>query len=67
MMTKLTAAEVSAIAHKMSEIAREHKNDVLSNAYARVSSKLESVNTPFAQKLTAQDLHVVRVFIHNYM
>ncbi len=50
----------------MSEIAATYPNDMISNALARVSRKIESIgSSKFAPKLDDTDLAVVRFYLAN--
>ena len=57
--------QLSVISHGMSEMAAKHKNDVISNALARVSQKIDMLGNPFAEKLTKEDLMVVQYYHQN--
>lgn len=50
----------------MSQMARIYPNDIISNALARVSRKLESIGTTkFAPALTESDKQVIRFYVVN--
>ena len=50
----------------MSEMAATYPNDMISNALARVSRKIESIgSSKFAPKLDDTDLAVVRFYLAN--
>lgn len=54
--------DLSVVSHGMSEMAAKHKNDVIANALARVSQKIDSLGTPFAKKLTDEDMKVIAYY-----
>ena len=47
----------------MADLASKHKNDMIANALANVSRKLEYYNTPFAEKLDDLDKKVIDFYI----
>jgi hypothetical protein len=50
----------------MSDMAATHKNDMISNALARVSRKIESLGTSrFAPELDDLDYAVVKYYLSN--
>lgn len=59
----LSKYDLSVLSHGMSEMAAIHKNDMIANALARVSQKIESFGTPFAPPLTEEDKAVI-VYYH---
>ena len=58
----------AALCDGMSRMAAKYPNDVISNALARVSHKLESVGTSkFAPTITDLDMQVIKFYIkHKY-
>lgn len=50
----------------MSEMAATYPNDIISNALARVSRKIEFIGTSkFAPKLDETDMNIVRFYLKN--
>lgn len=54
---------IGKIATGMAEMASIYSNDIIANNLARVSVKLESLFYPFAPKLDALDVKVVRFYL----
>jgi len=52
----------ATVAYGMSEMAATYPNDMISNALARVSRKLERYGTPFAEPLDDLDKDVIRFY-----
>ena len=57
--------KLSVIANGMSEMARTHPNDTISNNLARVSELVASYGAAWSQKLTKADMMVVRYYLSN--
>lgn len=56
--------KLMALCEGMSEMAAKHPNDVISNALARVSRKIEYIGTSkFAPQLDELDMKVVQFYL----
>ena len=58
----LTKHDLAVMSHGMSNMAAKHKDDMISNALARVSQKLESYGKSFAPTLTDEDFKVIQYY-----
>lgn len=65
MKMQLNLQKLSALANGMSEMARTHKNDVISNNLARVSEKVAAYGSTWSERLTDLDMQVVRYYLAN--
>lgn len=61
----LDLRKLSAIANGMSEMARTHPNDIISNNLARVSEKVAAYGSTWSEDLTKTDMMVVRYYLAN--
>ncbi len=60
----MSSAKLMYFCEGMSEMAAKHSNDVISNALARVSRKIEFLGTSkFAPKLDEIDMKVIQFYI----
>jgi hypothetical protein len=55
--------KLSEISYGMSEMARTHPNDMISNNLARVSEKVASLGLAWSPKLDETDLMVIRYYL----
>lgn len=58
----LTKHDLAVMSYGMSNMAATHKDDMISNALARVSQKLESYGKAFAPTLTNEDFKVIQYY-----
>lgn len=58
----LTKHDLAVMSYGMSNMAAKHKDDMISNALARVSQKLESYGKSFAPALTKEDFQVIQYY-----
>jgi len=56
---------ISRLMFGMSQMARTHPNDVISNALARTAYKLESYGTAFASPLDEKDRLAIKFYQAN--
>lgn len=54
--------EAGTISFGMAEMAATYPNDMISNALARVSRKLEYYGKPFSEPLTELDMQVISFY-----
>jgi len=59
----LNVQQIQSLAYGMGEMARTYPNDTVSNALARVSDLVANYGTPFAEKLTKQDMTVIQFYL----
>jgi hypothetical protein len=57
--------KLAEISYGMSEMARTHPNDMISNNLARVSEKVAALGLAWSSKLDETDLMVVRYYLKN--
>jgi hypothetical protein len=62
----MTNIKLMALCDGMSEMAATYPNDIISNALARVSRKIESIGTSkFAPNLDDTDMKIVQFYLLN--
>lgn len=63
---KFNLQALAAISNGMSEMARTHKNDIISNNLARVSEKVAGFGAVFGgSPMTKTDMDVVKYYLQN--
>lgn len=62
----MTKAQLLSLCEGMSEMAATYPNDLISNALARCSRKIESLGTSkFAPNLDETDIQIIKFYLAN--
>lgn len=62
MILNWSTDRIQRTAYGMSELAKRHENDIISNNLAACSARLESYGSAFATSLTDTDIKLIKYY-----